>query len=116
MPADRLERLPDTGFYVAVIDHQRGTAAIRNAPANLHRLAVATPFKDRARARRTGLCRQQGLEKWQRLGGDREGRLSLSLILIRRSGQPRARLIAWVAGCQAKESIARINASPSGQA
>src|SRR5262245_15924624 len=75
MPADRLERLPDAGSYVAIIDHQRSTAAIRNTPADLHRLGVATPFEDRARARGTELCRQQGLEKWQWFRGDCESKL-----------------------------------------
>src|SRR4029077_16689537 len=75
MLADSLERFPHAGFHMAIVDHQGSPAAIRNASADLHCLGIATPFEDRAPARRTELCRQEGLEKPKRFRGDRKSKL-----------------------------------------
>src|SRR6187399_3107621 len=81
MLADSLERFPHAGFHMAIVDHQGSPAAIRNASADLHCLGIATPFEDRARARRTELCGQQGLKKRKWFRSDRESKLIVGVDL-----------------------------------
>src|SRR5437016_6556400 len=79
--ANGLQGLAEPGFSVAVVDHQRGTAAVGYAPAELNRRGVGTPFEDRACARRLQTRRQQRLKKRYRFGRDGESELVIGVDL-----------------------------------
>src|SRR5438552_6504971 len=79
--ANRLQSLTEPGFSVTVVDHQRGAAAVGDAPAELNRRGVGTPFEDRACARHLQIRWQQRLKKRYRFGRDGEGELLVGVDL-----------------------------------
>src|SRR5262245_30783376 len=48
MTSDGLQRIPDRALCVAIVDDQRGSAAARDASADLERDVVGTPLEDLA--------------------------------------------------------------------
>src|SRR4029078_11078888 len=112
MPADGLEGLSDARFHGTVVDHQGGAAAIRDAPADLHRLSVATPFEDRARARGTELRRQQSLKKRKWFRRYRESKLIVGVDLNPTLVPAAVRLYCLVDRQRMKECIDKSNRWP----